>query len=434
LLLSEQLLTKQRFSMEEYFWPRLDSRDYPAVRAGMVRPRHVMRRGRHLYYTYPWGSSVLSIPFVAAARIFGLSTIAPDGRYDFEVEKALQRFSAAVLMASATALFYASARVLLQPGWSVLIALAGAFSTQVWSTASRSLQSHCWLVVLLSAALYQLLRASVAASPLRSVWLASLSALGFFVRPTAAFSILPIAVWVWLRDRRRASWFALTGLMWIALLVVLNLRTWHETAPHYYQSGARFRLQGLGVGLAATLVSPSRGLLVFVPLVLVVVYALARYWPWVRAKSLAMTAAAAISIHILGVSAYRNYTAGFSYGARYTTEIVPWWILLAILAARAVLDRKAGREGTVAGAPSGRRRVGAALVALATLWGIVLNGAGAVSEAGRIWNQRPVRISNDPMRIFDWKRPQFLCALFPSLLPPRDPTDRRRPADAEEDE
>jgi len=119
-------------------------------------------------------------------------------------------------------------------------------------------------------------------------------------------------------------------------------------------------------------------------------------------------ALAAVALHVLVVS-FQPIVNARGYGPRFLTDLVPLFVLLSILALRSVLDAPApGRA---------RRRLEiVALVATVTL-SVAIHGAGAVSRAGLAWNSRPVPLREDPQRVFDWRRPQWLCALFPQLLP-----------------
>ena len=69
------------------------------------------------------------MPFVAAMRAVGVSTIAADGTYNRRNERGMQTVLASFLMAALAVLFYATARLLLPVGWSLLAALIGALGT-----------------------------------------------------------------------------------------------------------------------------------------------------------------------------------------------------------------------------------------------------------------------------------------------------------------
>jgi len=64
------------------------------------------------------------------------------------------------------------------------------------------------------------------------------------------------------------------------------------------------------------------------------------------------------------------------------------------------------------------------ILVLLVSFAVLLNGAGAISDAGARWNSQPQPVGKNRERIFDWKRSQWLVALFPELLEPADPVER----------
>jgi hypothetical protein len=414
LLTSEQLLLHGRLSLDEYFGPAAEPSADAEAGDGESLPRQVRRYQGHVHYRYPPGTPVLTAPFVALLRLVdGRSTIRPDGGYDFRTERRWQRRIAAALSAGACVLIFFMARQLLAPGASALIALAAGLSTQMWSTASRSLQAHTWDVVLLSAILLILLRSDVRRSSTLPVLTATLLSWTFFTRPTAAFFILPLSVYVLSRSRREFLRLVSTGLVWLGLFVAYCQTNYGTWLPGYYlKRSAKVALDNLWIGLPGQTISPSRGLFVFVPLVGFVVYLSIRYWKAIEQRGLAIAAIAAIVLHTLNMAMVDNWWGGYSYGPRFQTDLVPLFALLGILGFDAA-SRQHPRIGTVA---TRRYRLELAAFAVCFVVGAVLNGAGAFSKAGTYWNHEPRSLKSDPGRAFDWKRSQFMCALFPSLL------------------
>ena len=82
LLLSEQIIDHGNFKLDAYFWSDCSlekdclSQDLPHHES----IRHMAESNDHVYYEYPYGTSVLSVPFVLAYRVFGISTIDSKGR------------------------------------------------------------------------------------------------------------------------------------------------------------------------------------------------------------------------------------------------------------------------------------------------------------------------------------------------------------------
>lgn len=415
LLLSEHLLLHGSFDLAPYFAPGVDSSDDVEVQVNPKTglPRHLRRRGERLFYLYPAGSAVLSVPLLAGLRAAGLSTIDADGRYSSAGETQLQAIVAALVTALAGVVFFALARRLLAPGWSLAVALTGALGSQLWSVTSRVLWSHTWGVLLLALALYALLwdedrdDTRHGGSWLGGVLIASALSWAFFVRPTAVAFALPITVYLLVRRRWRAWPFLATGLGWWVAFLVHSHVVYGQWLPGYYLRANLQRPATLGIGLAANLVSPGRGLLVYSPWILLVVWLLVRHRERLRHRGLVVTALAATALHVLIVSGNRNWWAGSCYGPRFTTETVPLWVLLATVAWRAALD---------ADAASGRRWPSAwrtAVAGLLVVTGATLHGAGALSHSWEGWNELPVPLRLQPTRVFAWREAQFLWALDP---------------------
>src|SRR5581483_6043782 len=84
--------------------------------------------------------------------------------------------------------------------------------------------------------------------------------------------------------------------------------------------------------LAGDLISPSRGFLIYSPFFLVVFYLLIRYRRDVVSRDLCLLAAAIVVAHILLIADLPIWWGGTCYGPRFITDVIPWLMLLTILA------------------------------------------------------------------------------------------------------
>ena len=354
-------------------------------------------------YIFPYGSAILALPFVAIANELGVHTFKPDGSYDDAAEIAIETMISAVLMAGLTLMIFETALLMVSPLESVVIALGTAFGTQIWSTASRALWSQTWFVLLEALVISVVLKSECERTKFRPVIVATLLSWMYFVRPTAAVTIICLTFYLIAFHRRDFMLYAVTGGAWILAFVAFSLSTFGDWLPGYYLA-SRLQFTNFGSAITGTLVSASRGLFVFVPVFAFVLYRVARYWQHLPFRPLAVTALAAIAAQWLVVAGYANWWGGWSYGPRLMTETVPWFALLAILG-----------QSAACGAPSSRRSrtemaVGAVMLALS----IFINARGAVSWATSDWNLDVNRdIDYHPDRAFDWSRPQFLAGLLP---------------------
>jgi hypothetical protein len=360
------------------------------------------RFGKNVVYCYPNGSSILSIPFVALMSAVAIRPASTDGNYDYAGEAKIERLLAAILMAVLTCVVFRTSLLLLDRRTSIVVAFGLAFGTQVWSTASRTLWSHTWLIFLAGWAAYLIMRYEHEQKTLHPIILATLLSWMYFVRPTGAVAIVCIAVYVLVCDRREIYSFTEVGVLWLAGFVVYSWFTFGRLIPNYYLD-FHSRWSQFPGALSGTLISPSRGLLVFVPTAIFVFYLLGRYWSGIPSRRVAMLCLAIILIHILLTASWRCWWGGYSYGPRLGTDFVPWLALLAILGLAA---RSAEPQVRL-------RRLEAVVGLFLLTLGVVVNGRGAMCWSTFRWN-RIVDVDFHPYRVFDWSYPQFMAGLISS--------------------
>ena len=407
-VLSESLLKHRSFAIDHFALPRLEPLDNGQyLRNGDIYQQE-WSHGR-LYYYHPPGSSVLSVPYIAVMNLFGLSAINPDGTYNLDNEMKLQRILACLLMALTAAIFYFTARLLLPRKWSVIVALAGALGTPVWSTLSRGVWSDTWGVFLMAIVILLLVADAVGRIKLNPVVLATLLAWTYFVRPTNAIAIIAITIYIVLYRRQSFLRYAAVGLIWLAVFVSYSQSHFGASLPTYYRA-SRLSFEHFGEALAGNLISPARGLLVYVPVIFFVAYLLIRYRRAIAHYRLLWLAVSISILFWLANSSFPHWWGGYSYGPRLMAYIVPWIVLLAILGIDAMRRADVPQRPWV-------RRVQAATGALLLIVSVGINGIGAVDAETQSWNERPVSVDKQPSRLWDWHYPQFLAGFLRPPLP-----------------
>jgi len=135
-------------------------------------------------------------------------------------------------------------------------------------------------------------------------------------------------------------------------------------------------------------------LLVFVPVTFLCAYGVTLKRRAGTLTALDITVGASVIASWMLVSAFPSWWAGWSYGPRFLTDVMPMilWFLPPVLAAMA-----------------DRRRVGLAIVAtLLIAVSIAIHARGALAPSTAEWNWRPTDIGVDRGRLWDWSDPQFL--------------------------
>ena len=358
----------------------------------------VVRRDGETLPFFPWPPMLLALPGVALADVAGVDVPAlrpsdPNQTYPIEVPTA-------ALIVAATAVLLALLVLELTPAgpktvrYSTGVALVFAFGTAAWSTASRSLWQH---TPALLCAVLALLAATRARRDPRYLWvLGAALAVGFTMRPTGAVPLIVLGAWSVVAFRREAWRVVAAGLAVAVPFVAVNLAAYGTVLTPYY-AGTRLGNEvtiGFAESLLVHLVSPSRGLLVYTPMFLLVPAGL---WIKRRAGELA-SLDVAVTVVIVGhwlVIARYGSTAGSSYGSRFFTEVVPYLLYLCLpVFQRAALQRDLRRAATVATA---------ALVVAS----IALTAPGALTRSAFCWSATPTFIDDAPERVWDWSDPQF---------------------------
>lgn len=414
MLLSENIIRKHSTYLNAYEFPEPIQEAQRCVspsarlRSAFLTYQLDCVRG-NVVYCYPNGTSILSIPFVALMNVLGVHCYSPDGRCVPLGEGIIQRILAALLMAGFAVVVFNTATQVLDVGPSLIVAVGVAFGTQVWSTASRVMESHTWLIFLGGlAACYMLGRETAHTKRAHPIVLATLVSWMYLVRPTGAIPVVCVTIYVFAFWRRDFIAYSLTGLAWFAGFVGYSWLTFGKLIPDYYLD-SRTDFRNLK-NLPAILFSPSRGLFVFVPAFAFVLYLLVRYRDTLKYRNLAVLALSMVILQIVMVSLWPTWWGGYSYGPRLMADALPWMALLAILGL-------AARAADTSRIRLAKAEIAVAIVLLAL--SIVINGRGAWSHATSNWNVA-FDIDSHPERLKDWSNPQFMAGLIPA-------PDRNRP-------
>jgi len=267
----------------------------------------------------------------------------------------------------------------------------------VWSTASRGMWAHTWEMMLAGVVAYRLLAAAVRGAPIRPITLATLVSLMFFVRPVGALAAVSVGIYILLRYPDQLARYVGIGAMWLIVFVAYSMRIFGTAVPYYYLSNDP---HGMGVhfaqGLYGVLLSPSRGIFVFSPMLATVTYLAIRYHDSIRHRALAILAVSMLAAIAVASAAHPEWWGGNAYGPRLLSDAIPWLVLLAILVLAAMPPAMRSLRNPAIS-------FGAALLAVS----IIINAYGAFSQETLNWNmvQRPL-----PDAMLDWSRPQFLAS------------------------
>ena len=410
--LSQCLIEHRTFALDSY--PGMLPSDLTLIpNSAKVKAYNLEVINGHVFYYFPPGGPVLSIPFVAFAELFGWSAVDFEGKYDGRSELKISSLIAALLMAGLGTVFFLTARLVLSQLLSVAVSITGLFGTQVWSNASRVAEQDTWAILLLALVLLLLFSHPTRHTRVRPILMATLLSWAYFCRPTCSVSIIAISVYMIVYERRHFAAYAITGAFWLSLLFAYSWSNFHQALPNYFQA-SRLEYDFFWTALTGDLISPSRGLLVFVPLVIVPVGLAVRYWKGIEHKSLVFAGAAVFVGTLITVSGFDFWWGGHGYGPRFLTPLVPWIVLLSVIGLQASA-LQTGPSQSKSG-PGAIDWTGY-LICFIALVSIAINARGALSQATQRWSSFPKDIDAFPERLWDWSYPQFMAGIIRPPLP-----------------
>lgn len=330
----------------------------------------------------PIMTAALTWPFWRAGAIDIRAPLAP---------ALMAKVAASTFVALAVTVCYTIARRLLPVRRALLVALGLGLGTGLWSSASQTLWQSESAILGVSLALYVFTGASPPGWS-ATIFAALALALAGAARPQLAPAIAVLTAGMWWRWGWRRVVVA-CGVMAAATapLLYLNWRWFgHPLGPLPLLEQVNSDIHGTGATFAVRpeawlglLLSPSRGLVVFSPVVLLAVAAWRRTWAERRQTALPWCALAIAAQYVLYAS-YSVWWGGHTYGPRYLLDVLP---LATPLAATTVSTMRARSLSTMA-----------ATVALA--WSVCVAATGAFCYPHDAWNTDPRDVDRDHRRLW----------------------------------
>ncbi|MCY1033941.1 hypothetical protein OV207_20980 [Corallococcus sp. BB11-1] len=374
--------------------------------------------GGRTYYVYPPGVMVSALPLLAAAE--GLFTLlrpvlpylgAPGaaalswlrmfqstGKIDLGAYNRTEQLIASFYVCAAAGVLLLLLRKRVSPRAALITVLLFGLCTTAYSTASRVLWQHG--PGLLAIACLMLLLARPAQTA-RTAFLLGLSvAVAYACRPTHSLSVLVVTGFMALRYRRQLpAYFA--GAAVIAIpFCAYNLSVYGALLSPYYRHALDPLASRFFMALAANLVSPSRGLLIFSPFLVFSVVGFVQLWRGKRLEPYEVVFALIPVLHWVAISAFPIWWAGHSIGPRFFTDVLPYLVYFLAFPVQTALEAPAKHRALIG------------VFSVMAVFSLFVHWRSSVSFDVHYWNSYPVNVDGAATeRVWDWKDAQFLRAI-----------------------
>lgn len=363
--------------------------------------------------SYPILTPVLVTPlYVPAAWWVQHKHLAPESDAMVFVSLAMEKLSAALIAALSVAVLYLALRRVLPPRASLLLALVYALASPTWSISGQALWLQDVNELALALLLWALLRDN--GSRRAALWIGLACALAIANKLTNALVALPVMIWFCWRGlraedanqgaadaRQRLVGFFVPLVALGSLVIAYNLYYFGNLFGAYESTFKNLGYVGIEggfhgswlQGIAGLLVSPNRGLFIFVPWTLLSVWGavllvrrdLRGWMPWLAAGAL---------LHFLFYAKLERWYGGYTFGPRYLVDLLP--LLVYCLVPYFERPRGAALNSVLA-------------VTFAFAFGVQVIGAYCYPNGD--WNATPVSIDIARERIWDWRDSQLLRTL-----------------------
>ncbi len=375
------ILREGNLDVNEFTWASTPDREWPYYIHGKG-----FRINRKFYPVSPIATAVVISPLYVIPSIWLAWNDVPyvDSRARV-VMVMMEKLSAALLTALSAAFLYLLLCRLTTERWALTLTLVYALGTSTWSISSQALWAHGLAELCLVALCSILARGTLSLGSLAGA--GAICALMIANRPQMVMFAAATFACVISRERRLLIPFTAVAALLGSALIAYNVFAFGNVFGGYggIQHFSNPFLEGLG-GLT---VSPNRGLFVFTPILIFSVWGIVEVWrrdgpEWLRFFTVAL------GFHVLMYSKFDDWYAGYTYGPRYFTDVLPLLIVLLVY-------------GLI---PLCRMRLIRVFAVLLILYGVAVQGIG-VYAADDGWNREPISIDTRPERVWDWDDTQI---------------------------
>ncbi|BAF71294.1 glycosyltransferase family 39 protein [Sulfurovum sp. NBC37-1] len=353
----------------------------------------IYKKNDHYYYYFPLGSSISSIPFVWVAKyIFSLDMNKTDD--DTQVQKIIIAVVAVLifLFLFKISTFYFNDKI------SIIIAASFWSATSLSSTLGQGLWSQDFATLYAAISVYLGLCFIKDRHRKWWAWLGLALFMAYLTRPTMSLLTISIILFLFFNHQKAlAVKVALLVTALLVLFVLFSLHEYNQLLPDYYLP-KRLESQTFWTALYGNLLSPSRGILIFSPFLFIFVLNAKTLFTVLKNDKTLIIFASWIILHLIIISKFPHWWAGWSYGPRFMIDVlIPIYLLFVILLYEIFKKRS-----------SVYNKLNLIFLAVTVPLAIYINTyQGLYNPYTKKWNTEP-NIDQNPYYLFDWKYPQFL--------------------------
>jgi len=346
----------------------------------------------NLYNFFPLGSSLSSLPFVWVERqIF-------DKHMKIHSQNRLvQKEIAAFVAVGIFILLYLIASFYMSSKWSILVATLFWLGTALSSTLGAGLWSHTFAIFYALISIYLVLKIIKEDRDGYWIFLSFTLFMAYLSRPTMSLLSVTLIIYLFFNHKKIiALKSALLVFLFLGLFVLYSLSEFNQILPSYYMPK---RLSGgdFGLALMVNTFSPSRGLFVFSPFLLLFFIRFKDLYRVFREDITLLIILIWIIVHLIIISKFPHWSGGWCYGPRFMSDVLPAIYLIFVILLSYIFKREYIKY----------KKIISIFLILSISFSIYAHAIMGLfsSNCAILWNRFPTK---DHALYFDWNYPQFL--------------------------
>jgi len=390
LLTSQSILEHGTIKLNNYVDIDIEG-EYNIKRDGKIG-YGIERRGEDYYNFFPIGSSLSSLPFVWVERQLSdinLKSITHNTK--------IQKHIASSVAVAIFLILYLIANIYFNSIWSVVIAISFWSSTALSSTLGDGLWSHTFAILYALLSIYFMLKIVVYDRDRYWILLSLSLFMAYLSRPTISLLSVMVILYLFFNHKRV---IAIKTMFFVSLLlgmlVLFSLYEFDQLLPSYYMP-KRLSSDSFVTALYANTFSPSRGLFIFSPFLLLFFVTLRDSYHIAQREKTLLIVWGWIVVHLIIISKFPHWSGGWCFGSRFMSDVLPAIYLLFVILLYEIYSNKSTLK----------KRVVSIFLIITIPLSIYINiyhGLYSIYSASE-WNRFP---SKDNGYYFDWRYPQFL--------------------------
>jgi len=322
LLTSQSLLQNQSTNLYPYY-TKVKPEDF----ADGNWKYSYWEKQKKVYYFYPIGTSILSIPVVALANSLGVDFI--DKKSDAIWQCIISSACVCIIFLLLTLI----ASKFISYYYSLLASFIFCLSTSIISTVALALWSFNYEMIFILLCFLHIVNHKDDLKNIKGYKIGMYIFVAWLCRPSVLIVIGILAVCLFFINKKQLLYFILTLFIMYIPLGIYSFTHFNLSVPAYYHPLFWTHMppseQPFGERLVAILFSPARGLLLFTPVLILSFAGIIK--KDIRKNPLYIISFIWVFIHAIMLARQANWWGGWSYGPRlFTDALIPLFIMLII--------------------------------------------------------------------------------------------------------